>query len=77
MARRTYRDALNDQPLECRLIPFTGDEIRDTSGSQRALTLSSEPHVRWCGRTAGVSPPPTRSVSVAAGKLRVTRRRGT
>jgi hypothetical protein len=42
-----------------------------------SLTLSSEPHVRWCGRTAGVSPPPTRSVSVAAGKLRVTRRRGT
>jgi hypothetical protein len=33
-------------------------------------------HVRWCGRSAGVSPP-TRSVSVAAGKLRVTRRRGT
>ena len=29
MARRPYRDALNDQPLECRLIPFTGDEIRD------------------------------------------------
>ena len=29
MARRTYRDALNDQPLECRLIPFTGDQIRD------------------------------------------------
>src|SRR5690606_9762486 len=21
----------------------------------------AEPHVRWCGRTAGVSPPPTRS----------------
>ena len=29
MARKPYRDALNDQPLECRLIPFTGDEIRD------------------------------------------------
>jgi hypothetical protein len=29
MARRPYRDALNDQPLECRLIPFTSDEIRD------------------------------------------------
>jgi hypothetical protein len=29
MARRPYRDALSDQPLECRLIPFTGDEIRD------------------------------------------------
>ena len=29
MARRPYRNALNDQPLECRLIPFTGDEIRD------------------------------------------------
>jgi hypothetical protein len=29
MARRPYRDALNDQPLECRLIPFTGDEIHD------------------------------------------------
>ena len=29
MARRPYRDALNDQPLECRLIPFTCDEIRD------------------------------------------------
>ncbi len=29
MARRPYRDALNDQPLECRLIPFTGDAIRD------------------------------------------------
>lgn len=29
MVRRTYRDALNDQLLECRLIPFTGDEIRD------------------------------------------------
>jgi hypothetical protein len=28
MVRRTYRDALNDQPLECRLIPFTSDEIR-------------------------------------------------
>jgi hypothetical protein len=29
MARRTYRDALDYQLLECRLIPFTGDEIRD------------------------------------------------
>ena len=29
MARTPYRDALNDQPLECRLIPFTSDEIRD------------------------------------------------
>jgi hypothetical protein len=29
MARRPYRDVLNDQPLECRLIPFTGDEICD------------------------------------------------
>ena len=28
MARRSYRDALNDQPLECRLIPLTSDEIR-------------------------------------------------
>ncbi len=23
----------------------------------------AEPHVRWCGRTAGVTPPPTRSLS--------------
>ena len=29
MARRPYRDALNDQPLECRLIPITGNENRD------------------------------------------------
>jgi hypothetical protein len=29
MVRRLYRDALNDQPLEYRLIPFTYDEIRD------------------------------------------------
>jgi hypothetical protein len=29
MARRPYRDALNDQLLECRLIPITGDENRD------------------------------------------------
>ena len=28
MARRPFRDALNDQPLECRLIPFTSDAIR-------------------------------------------------
>jgi hypothetical protein len=28
MARKPYRDALYDQPLECRLIPFTSDEIR-------------------------------------------------
>jgi hypothetical protein len=31
MARRLYRDVLNDQPLECRLIPFTSDEIRGRS----------------------------------------------
>jgi hypothetical protein len=29
MARRPYRNALYDQPLECRLIPFTGDEVGD------------------------------------------------
>jgi hypothetical protein len=29
MARRPYRDALNDQLLECRLIAFTSDGIRD------------------------------------------------
>jgi hypothetical protein len=28
MARRPIRDALNDQPLECRLIPLTSDAIR-------------------------------------------------
>ncbi len=26
----------------------------------------AEPHVRWCGRTAGVTPPPTRSVKCGA-----------
>jgi hypothetical protein len=43
MARRPYRDALSDQPLECRLIPFTGDEVRDRpeglSAGQRWLYL--------------------------------------
>ena len=29
MARKPYRDALSDQLLECRLIPFTGNENRD------------------------------------------------
>jgi len=29
MARRPYRDALNDQPLDCRLIPFTTEDIGD------------------------------------------------
>lgn len=28
MPRRPYRDALNDQPIECRLIPITSEEIR-------------------------------------------------
>ena len=37
MARRPYRDVLNDPPLECRLIPFTSDEIRDrTKGPSAA-----------------------------------------
>jgi hypothetical protein len=36
MARRPYRDDLNDQPLECRLIPLTGDEIRDRTGGLSA-----------------------------------------
>ena len=36
MARRPYRDALSDQLLECRLIPFTGDENRDATESLSA-----------------------------------------
>jgi hypothetical protein len=37
MARKPYRDAVNDQLLECRLIAFTGDEIRDrTEGPSAA-----------------------------------------
>src|ERR1019366_4048237 len=35
------------------------------SGASRLLhePPDAEPHVRWCGRTAGVTPPPTRSNS--------------
>jgi hypothetical protein len=29
MTRKPYRDALNDQLLECGLIPFTGEGICD------------------------------------------------
>lgn len=36
MARRPYRDALYDQTLECRLIPFTGDESRDRTAGLSA-----------------------------------------
>src|ERR1019366_5680645 len=34
-----------------------------SSGASRVLhePPDAEPHVRWCGRTAGVTPPPTRS----------------
>jgi len=62
--RLTYRDSAI-QPGDVKVQSATP-----------AFTLSSELHVRRCGRTAGVSPPPARSVSVGAGKLRVTRRRG-
>jgi hypothetical protein len=31
MAREPIRDPLNDQPLECRLMPFVGDETRGRS----------------------------------------------
>jgi hypothetical protein len=40
VARRPYRDALNDQPLECRLIPFTSDEIRDRTDGRSAARPS-------------------------------------
>src|ERR1035441_3682033 len=38
-----------------------------SSGASRLLhePPDAEPHVRWCGRTAGVTPPPTRFVWAA------------
>jgi hypothetical protein len=39
MARRPFRDALSDQPLECRLIPFTGDGTRDRTEGLPAARL--------------------------------------
>src|ERR1019366_2664177 len=39
------------------------------SGASRLLhePPDAEPHVRWCGRTARVTSPPTRSVRIGAG----------
>src|ERR1039457_7132452 len=43
-----------------------------SSGASRVLhePPDAEPHVRWCGRTAGVTPPPTRFLQTSRGARR-------
>ena len=69
MARKSYRDALYDQPLECRLIPFTGDKVRDRTEDARqhgpGYIFPSATRKRTCKRT-----PPT-----STSDLQVVRRR--
>ena len=36
MVRKPYRDALNDQPIEYRLIPVTSNETRDRTEGRSA-----------------------------------------